>query len=353
MIQIFDKYPWHPSDQPSVLKREDKKDLRQGHKGDFFKLLLTNLFWYPYLFVKFLFKNKKSTNTKVDKNFYGLCVNLDKGDEQVALVEELGVKSLQIRFYLSDMENIDAYVKFAQSFLEKDDKDILICVVQDRKHIQNPRLLQKDIRITFDKFKTITNKFMIGNTINRIKWGFVSIEEYIEFYKSVQNVRNQYYPNIKLIGSSVIDFEYHFTIRSLFNSANIHYDGLASLLYVDRRGAASNTQYGIFDLRNKIEFLDTIVKSANRCESEIIISEVNWPLKNTAPYAPTSEQECVSEEEYTKYMLEYFDMASKTGKISTVYWHQLIAPGYGLVDNKDGVLRKMPQFEAFKKMIQG
>ena len=351
MIQIFPNYPWHPSDQPSVLKKEDKKLLRKDSASDFIKLLLTNLVFYPYLFIKFLFKNKKSTNTKVDTSFYGLCVNLDKGEEQVALVEELGVKSLQIRFYLSDMENLDAYVAFAKSFGE--DKDIVINIIQDRKHIEQEKLLHKDIRIVFDRFSSVTNRFIIGNAINRIKWGFVSIEEYLEFYEKVQNVRDEYYPHIQLIGSSVIDFEYHFTIRTLFNHSNIHYDGLASLLYVDRRGAPSNTQYGLFDLKNKIEFLDTIVKTSNRCENKIIISETNWPLKDTAPYAPTSELECVSHEEYTKYMIEYFDIASKTNKIETIYWHQLIAPGYGLVDNRDGKLVKLPQFEAFKKMIQG
>jgi hypothetical protein len=121
---------------------------------------------------------------------------------------------------------------------------------------------------------------------------------------------------------------------------------------VDRRGSAKNSQYGIFDLKNKIEFLDTIVRTSTKCEDKIIISETNWPLKGTAPYAPTSEKECVSEEEYTKYMLEYFDISKKTGRIEKIFWHQLIAPGYGLVDNRGEELRKMPQYYAYKKMIE-
>ncbi|WP_252981492.1 hypothetical protein [Aliarcobacter butzleri] len=49
-------------------------------------------------------------------DFYGLGVNLDKGNCQVELVEELQVKNLIIRLPLCDIKNIDSYVDFAQSF---------------------------------------------------------------------------------------------------------------------------------------------------------------------------------------------------------------------------------------------
>jgi hypothetical protein len=108
----------------------------------------------------------------------------------------------------------------------------------------------------------------------------------------------------------------------------------------------------IFDFRNKIEFLDTIVRSSNKCNNSIYITETNWPLSGTAPYAPTSEKECVSEELYNQYMIEYFDIALKSQKIEKVYWHQLIAGGYGLVDNRDGQLRKTEAFYSFKKLLK-
>ena len=358
-------FPWDSySDQPHVLKRALKKELRRGHGLDYLKLMATNIIFFPYLFLKFLFKsvgsvtpNKHITFDKIEptvsKKFYGLCVNLDKGEEQFKLIEELGVKSLQIRVFLNDIKNIDNYVKFAKGFGEN--KEILITIIQDREHITNHKLLAKDIRTIFEKFKGIANEFMIGNAINRIKWSFVSMEEYLAFYKVVQKIRDKDFPNIKLIGSSVIDFEYHFTIRTLFNNYNIKYDKVASLLYVDRRGSPYSTQMGIFDFKNKIEFLDTIVKSSNKCNNSIYITEANWPLTGTAPYAPTSEKECVSEEQYNKYMIEYFDIALKSQKIEKVYWHQLIAGGYGLIDNRDGTIRKTEAFYSFKKLrlLQG
>lgn len=343
---VWDYY----SDQPYILKKEDKKRLRKGYTLDFLKLFLTNIIYFPYLLIKFfIIKLKKSSPEVIDKRlFYGVCVNLDKGVAQYELVEELGVESLQMRFFLNDMVNIDTYVEFVKGF---GDKNILITVIQSREHIEDSKLLRQDIKIVFEKFKDISNEFMIGNATNRIKWGFVTIEEYLRFYEIVQSVRDEYFKDIKLVGSSIIDFEYHFTIRTLFNHFKIRFDAISSLLYVDRRGSPKNKQYLIFDLNNKIIFLKTIIKASYKTEKKIYITETNWPLSGTAPYAPTSEKECVNEEDYSTFMLEYFDITLKNAQIERVYWHQLISAGYGLVDNRNGILRKRKAFYAFKRMI--
>ncbi len=353
-MKKYPSFPWdHYSDQPHVLKRTDKKALRKGHGWDYLKLISTNLIYFPYLFFKFYLKRNMAFDEiepTVSTDFYGLCVNLDKGKAQYALVEELGVKSLQIRVFLNDMENINAYVDFAQGF--GGDKNILITIIQDREHIEDPELLAQDIAIIFQKFEGISDEFMIGNAINRIKWGFISMEEYLRFYHRVQEVRDTHFPQLRLIGSSIIDFEYHFTIRTLFNGYPIHYDKVASLLYVDRRGSPYATQMGIFDFNNKIKFLDTIVQTSPKCDKHIYLTETNWPLTDTAPYAPTSELECVREEIYNQYMIEYFKIAKESGKIDKVYWHQLIAPGYGLVDNRGEKIRKTEAFESFGKLLK-
>jgi len=351
-------FPWDShSDQPYILKRKTKKKLRKGHKLDYLKLIATNLIYFPYLFLKFYLIPQLSLvptlsvgTRKKTKEMLALCVNLDKGEEQFELIEELGVTSLQIRVFLNEIKNIDAYVKFAKGFGEN--KEILITIIQDRKHIENHELLAKDITTIFQKFQGVAHEFQIGNAINRIKWSFVSIEEYLSFYEVVQKVRDAQFPNIKLIGSAVIDFEYHFTIRTLFNGYKVHYDKFSSLLYVDRRGSPHSKQMKIFDLRNKIRFLETIVSHSKKSKNTIYITEANWPLKGTAPYAPTSEKECVNESIYTQYMKEYFTVAVLSRDIQKVYWHQLIAPGYGLVDNRDGKLRKTEAFYAFQKLIK-
>ena len=98
--------------------------------------------------------------------------------------------------------------------------------------------------------------------------------------------------------------------------------------------------------------LYALAKLSPKTTADIYITEVNWPLSDTAPYAPTSELECVSEEEYSKFMLEYLKIAKESGKVQRVYWHQLIAPGYGLVDHREGKIRKTKAFEDYKQMLK-
>jgi len=340
---IWDKY----SDQPYPIKdKAYKKMMRKRHVWDYIPLLLTNLILFPLSIILMpLFKGNN-----VDKEgFYGMGVDLNKGEVQKDLIEELGVKHLLVRIPLWKMDRIDDYVAFIKSFGE--DKHVLLNILQDREHIEDEALLQKDIHTIFQKCSPYVKEYQIGNAINRTKWGFFSMGEYLKWYSVIQKIRDEKYPDLKLIGSSVIDFEYHYTIRTLFNLFTLKYDKLSSLLYVDRRGAPQNRQMGIFDTKNKISMLYALAKLSPKTTDDIYITEVNWPLSNTAPYAPTSELECVSEEEYSTFMVDYHHIAKKSRKVQRVYWHQLIAPGYGLVDNRDGRIRKTKAYEVYKNML--
>lgn len=337
------------SDQPAVIKDKSyKKRMRKKNLLDYIKLLFTSTFILPFsiIIMKFFKGNQKLE--------YGIGVNLDKGEEQFELVKELGVKHLLIRVPLWEINRIDEYIKFAKRFKEYDSQiEIVLNIMQDREHIDDVLLLKKDIKTVFESFSSFVKEFQVGTTINRAKWGFFSVQEYLNFYKVVQNIRNESFSELKLIGPSMIDFEYYYTARALFNFEKIKYDKHSSLLYVDRRGSPYNTQYSIFDTKNKVDLLYSLVKLSWKSSNDIYITEVNWPISNTAPYAPTSEKECVSEADYSKYMLEYHNILKNSQKVKRVYWHQLIAPGYGLVDNRDGKIRKMQSFDAYKKMING
>jgi len=251
---------------------------------------------------------------------------------------------------MGDGQSREEYVAFVKSFGE--DKQILLNILQDREHIEDEVLLVKDITTVFEKFSPFVEEYQIGNAVNRSKWGFFSMGEYMKWYQDIQAIRDKKYPKLKLIGSSVIDFEYYYTIRTLFNFFSLKYDRLSSLLYVDRRGSPNNTQMGIFDTKNKISMLYSLAKLSPKTSDIIYITEVNWPLSNTAPYAPTSEAECISEETYVRFMKEYLEIAKESGKIQRVYWHQLIAPGYGLVDDRGGIIRKTKAFEEYKTILK-
>ncbi len=332
------------SDQPYPLKdKAYKRKMRKKSLLDILPLFLSNLIFFPLSITTMkLFKAKKKLE-------YGIGVNLDKGSAQVGLVEELGVKHLIIRIPLWDIERLDEYVVFVKSF--GDDKHILLNILQDREHIENKDLLEESIGKIFRAFEGSVFEYQIGSAINRTKWGFFSVGEYLKFYQIIQKIRDKNFPALSLVGSSVIDFEYHYTIRSLFNFETIKFDTLSSLLYVDRRGSPYNTQMGIFDTNNKIDMLYALARLSPKTADDIYITEVNWPLSNTAPYAPTSELECISEAEYAKYLKEYLSIAKKSQKISRVYWHQLVARGYGLVDDSNNEMRRMDGFWVFKELV--
>lgn len=335
----------HYSDQPHVIKDKGyKRAMKKPHSMDYLKLFFTSVIILPIatLWMK-LFRGEYPCDI-------GLCVNLDKGEEQVDLIEELGVKHLLIRFPLWEMERLDDFVRFAKCF--GSDKKIVIAVLQDRENIEDLGLFEINLEKIFKAFHEVSDEYQIGNAINRTKWGFFSVSEYLNFYLVAQNLRDRLFPSIKLIGPSVIDFEYYYAVRALFNGYHIMFDKLSALLYVDRRGAPQNSQYLIFDTQNKIDLLYSLAQLSSKTQNEIYITEVNWPIKNTAPYAPTSERECVSEEEYLRYMVDYISIARNSGKISKLFWHQLIAPGYGLVDNRNGEIRKSKAFYAFKELLQ-
>ena len=335
------------SDQPEVIKDRDfKKAMRRRYLYDFILMFLKSLLILPFatLIMKFFKSNKKPSKDE----FYGLCVNLDKGDIQPSLVDELGVKNLSIRVFLNDIENLESYYQFAKSF---GDKNLLICIIQDRKNIENLQLLEKNLELIFDKFSDICTQFQIGNAINRLKWEFAAPKEYMDFYEVAYKLKMNKFQNITLLGPCVIDFEYYYNVATMFNFKNIKFEKIAALLYVDRRGSPNNPQYGIFDFKNKINLLFALAKLSFKSSDEIYITETNYPISGTGGYAPTSQKECVNIDDYLKFMRLYHKIAKESGKIQRVYWHQLIAPGYGLVDNRDGKIVKMPQFYEYKKII--
>ncbi len=328
------------SDQPYPIRdKKAKKGIYKKTVFDIFKILLINILLFPLILVRFIIALFEQKNVKSDHFFaMGITLGTDK-----KLVDALGIEDLLIRLPLSDIENLSQYKAFIAQFKNY---NVLVNIMQDRRHVEDKALLKDSINTIFETLDA--KEYQIGNAINRKKWAFFTMDEYMSFYKTVQDVRDAQFKNIKLIGSSVIDFEYHFSVRTLFNFYKIHYDTFSTLLYVDRRGNPENTQMGL-DLIKKIKLLYAMVSLSPKSSNKIVVTETNWPITNTAPYAPTSEKECVNLEDYAHYMVQYYLLALSTGMVEKVYWHQLIAPGYGLVDNRKDLV-KYPAFEAFKTM---
>lgn len=345
-------FEWDPySDQPKVIfDKAYKRRMRAQYWQDYLKMAATAALVLPAAMAHMTVA-EQTIPTRNFRDLVGMGVNLDKGPKQFDLIDELGVKHVLIRMPLWDMAKLDAYKAFAREFHSLG-KTVLINILQDREHIENPALLTDSIGRILNAFGGISHEYQIGSAINRVKWGFFAVEEYLEFFKIVKSLRDKNYPNLKLIGPSVIDFEYHFTARALFNNYNVQFDRLSALLYVDRMGAPENKQCGVFDVDRKFKLLSSLtVLSPKIHDKSIYITEVNWPLRGTAPYAPTSEKECVSEEAYASYMQRYLKIGGQSQYVARVYWHQLIAPGYGLIDSRGDTLRRTYAFNCLKELL--
>ncbi len=339
---IWDNY----SDQPYPLQDKSyKKQMRKSQIGSLLKTLIISIFVLPISLLLTPFVKRKKINSN---EFFCIGVDFEREPkEALNMIEELGVERILLRVKLWEMEKLPLLQDFILLFR---DKKITLKILQDREHIEDLSLLQKDLETIFSALGEEVDIFEIGSTINRAKWGFFSVDEYSRFYKIAYDLKISKFPHIKLIGSGVIDFEYHFTAHTLFNFFDYRYDGVSSLLYVDRRGAPENMQMG-FTLLDKIALLSTMVWLSPKSVYELHITETNWPISGTAPYAPTSEYECVGEKLYADYMLRYYLLAFASQQVNSVSWHQLIAAGYGLVDNREG-LRKREAYEVYKYMVQ-
>ncbi len=333
------------SDQPAQLKdKAYKKRMRLKERSSLIITFLLALFMLPLSLLAMPFVKRKVIDSK---HFFSLGIDFEREKEQTQqLIDELGVTHILLRLKLWEMDKLDELKIFAQ---QNKEKKITLKILQDREHVEDLELTKKDFTTIFTQLHELVDIFEIGSTINRAKWGFFSVREYLNFYQVAYNLKKEAFPNIKLIGSSVIDFEFHYTLHTLFNFCKCRYDGIAALLYVDRRGAPENTQLG-FALTDKIALLSTMVWMSPKTKQELHITETNWPISNTAPYAPTSEHECVNEELYADYMLRYYLLAFASQQVDSVSWHQLIAPGYGLVDNREGI-RKRDAFYVYKYMF--
>ena len=347
------------SDQPATIDRRIRRELRlHGARQDLKKWLVS--LSLPCVLLRHWFYRKRFGAYHNDDRI-GLCVNLERplGDKKVlsasdivGILESLNLRRIAVRIPLHDLDRLEEYVAFIRSFSEF---EILIVILQDREFIEDEGKLEHALRRVFTALSGIAGRYQIGNAVNRIKWGFISQREYLEFFETAWRLRNREFPEVRLLGGAVIDFELTEHLGSLRNRFPFQYDGYAAQLYVDRRGAPENRQFG-FDLSGKIDLLARLALSGGKVASPrgspVWITEVNWPLRDTDRHAPSLDDSRVGETEQLFFLVRYFLLALASGSVSACFWHQLVAPGYGLIDNRGGVLRKRPAFHGFATLCR-
>lgn len=347
---VWDYY----SNQPHVLRNKKLK------RKIFILAWSANLKIIPatlyalFISLFFFIKNKDSFGKKIDS--FGLCVNIDEPIESqksisnielIEMIDELSVDNILVRLPLADFDNLEKYLGF---ITQLKDKDVLVCILQDREHIVDERLTKERLDIIFTRLDAVVNKFQIGNSINRKKWAFLSIDEYFSFFKIAHDLKKNKFPKLKLLGGNIIDFDLPFFARSVFHLRSIYYDGVATQLYVDRRGSPEQKQFG-FDALAKIKAYAALAEASVKTSNELYITEVNWPLYGMGAWAPAQGDCMIKESLQSCYLVRYYLLMLASGKIKKCYWHQLVAPGYGLVNNLDGHTVKRDAYYCFKHLI--
>ncbi|NNC54565.1 MAG: hypothetical protein HKO07_02455 [Pseudomonadales bacterium] len=262
------------------------------------------------------------------------------------MVADLGLRDILLRIPLADIDNLQRYLALAKALASR---RLVFNILQDRRHIEDPALLRQSLQKIFTKFSNFGQDFVIGNAINRRKWAFVSLEEYFDFFAVAQRLRDAEFPGLRMAGGAIIDFELPNFSRATKPNRAIKYDAFAAQLYVDRRGAPENKQLGC-DLLSKLRWFAALAQNSGRSGHKLWITEVNWPLKGTEPFAPATGDCMVTEDEQANYLARYFLLVLASGHAEKCFWHQLVAPGYGLVDNRGGTVRKRKAWHAFRTL---
>ena len=349
-------YPWdHHSDQPHVIK--DKKLKHKIYLRSLWYLIKSVLLLLLLPVLLPILLVKKSWKARSVDRCIGLSIHIEserKGKTVVPLadlkelVDELQVNQLLVRIPLADFENIDRYIEHIDA-LSNEHREITVNILQSRLLLDDPVALKQAIHSVISRLTGKVEYIHVGNAYNRRKWGFYHFGEYFKFFQTVRTVCDEVAPKMKLIGGSVIDFEPPSLLESLFHFRKGHYDGYASQLYVDRRGAPENTQFKM-NFLGKINFIELIRQCSWKAKGSLWISEMNWPLKNAGKFAPCNGDALVDEQAQADYLTRAYLLSIASGRVRTCYWHQLIAPGYGLVDNRGNKVIKRPSYEAFKTL---
>ena len=342
---------WDPySCQPYKLAAEDKPRLSAHNLWEYAKVLGTAIAVSPVLIARYLTLAKSTP--PVMQDMAGLSINADPQwrTAHQEMVQEIGVRNLLIRVPVWDMEDLEDTIRYMDGFA---DCEFTVNILQSRNSVLDPLKWKQQVREILNQMSHKTRTFQVGNAVNRSKWGCRHSGQALKLFELADEARQESGTGAKLLMSSVIDFEPLVTTRTLLNRAAYNSDGCAAQLYVNRRGSPLGKQYGFFNLERKLRLIKSILKLSPTTTDRLLITETNWPLLDTRPYTPNSghPRSTVDEQTQAEYLTSYFKIARETGWVERVYWWQLINPGYGLVDHREGTLRKMPSFHAFKSLF--
>ena len=267
----------------------------------------------------------------------------ERDEEVIESLAAAGVRQTLVRIPSWKRDMLQGYADFIRR-LRAEGFDIVGALLQRRDDVLEPASWESFLSDVFSAFSSLCSHFEVGHAWNRTKWGVWDHREYIALAEAAVALAARH--GARLVGPAVIDFEFHLyppTLRA------VPFDKVSSLLYVDRSGAPESAQFG-WTTAKKVALWKAVVDASLGEPQECWITEMNWPLEGAGEYSPAPGKPCVSEEDQANYLVRDYVICLASGLVERVYWWQLVAPGYGLIDSRDRVWRKRPSFHALRQM---
>jgi hypothetical protein len=342
-----------------ILNRDSKKKYRSISQT--LKQLLRTLGNLPRVYLTYRKLKQQAYSTPIEfTDKIGVALHRPYAKQELALLSQLANIPVLLRFYAHEteqewLETIDL-IKQCRSRQHK----VAVALVQNRQVVLQPQQWQHFLSQIIPAIHEDVLWIEVAHAINRVKWGIWYTDEYLQLLSITAQFQQQF-PQLRLTGPAVIDFEWHRTLDALRAIPKaIHLFALSQHLYVDRRGAPENYQ-GKFSTLEKCALLKAIAQTSKRCANRVIISEVNWPLQDTGVWSPIGspytapewfvERPGVSEEAYANYLIRFLLISLTSGYIDQVFWWRLSAHGFGLVDDQQN-FRLRPAFFTLQFLLQ-
>jgi hypothetical protein len=344
-------FEWNPSaDQPhNVAGRAERRRHHLKHAGSYFELAAANLRRAVPVLRRYrrLWREMYASPAAIGDPF--ACSVSDAGDrngEVLSLLGETGARATLVRIGSWERDALDRRERFVRSLREAG-FEVALALLQRRDDVLEPAAWRAFLEEIFDRFGRLAPDMEIGHAWNRTKWGVWDHREYLRLAEPAFELAPR--SGVRLVGPAVIDFEFHLYPVTL---PRLPFDRTSSLLYVDRTGAPENSQCG-WSAPRKLALLKAV---ADACAAPgtggrpLWITEVNWPLEGTGAWSPASGRPNVSEEAQADFLVRYYVLCAASGYVERIYWWQLAAPGYGLVDSRETPGRRRPSFRAFRTL---
>ena len=294
---------------------------------------------------------------------FGLSVNVepDRFEKERRWLTPLGPLPLLVRLYHHAGEHERRYAVEAVRKLTAEGHKVVVALVQDRRAVLYPEKWAAFVEDAAGALSGFVEAFEVGHAVNRVKWGIWNQREYRGLLAAFTGWADRF-PQLPLWGPAGIDFELPRVLPCLDGlPAAQKFSAFSHHMYVDRRGAPEAEQSG-YDLVRKLALARAVARVHPACEDRLIVSEVNWPLKGTgvwspvgSPYESPGERHgdpSVDEETYAAYMIRYDLLAVCSGMAERVYWWNLAAHGFGLIDDRgSGGWRPRPAYHAFRALL--